>query len=470
DLGAIPLPTPLPAQPERPPIIRSTTQLVQVQVVVRDRSGPLAGLKQGDFQLFDNGKAQPIGAFTAAVSKDVAAAPTVIFLDRYGMGIMDDVMGRHGIAEVLRSLPADEPVAVCTLDSNFHVVSEATDSPAARAKALSDLWPAQSSAAIDHPLTQLRALELIAGQLGKLPGRKNLIWMAHDFATASETQDAQLHASIVRVMHDLNVANVALFPIEMSPLNYASRAKLPPRSPAEASADWELGPDFREWARQTEGYSDFHMDLRTALQRVFEDSRTSYTLGFYPAALDGTYHDLRVKVARRGVDVLSRQGYLADAATEMPPSPRREGALNVSGITFSTTHGNDARSQGDLQVLTTEMGQQFIPADGIQFDNSGRLFFYTEIYARSLIEKTNSVIALVYRVVERNTGARKYTSGAAGLKEYIRPGSPVIPFATRIRSEMLKPGAYRLEVTVHDTAAPDYVVRTADFDIADKRR
>jgi hypothetical protein len=116
------------------------------------------------------------------------------------------------------------------------------------------------------------------------------------------------------------------------------------------------------------------------------------------------------------------------------------------------------------------MGQQFIPAGSNQFDTSGRLFFYAEIYARSLAERKNSVIALVFRVVDRISGDRKYTSGEAGLKEFIRPGSPVIPFATRIRSGALKPGSYRLEVTVHDTAAPDYVVRTADFDIADKRR
>jgi hypothetical protein len=209
------------------------------------------------------------------------------------------------------------------------------------------------------------------------------------------------------------------------------------------------------------------MDLTTALQRIFEDSRTNYTLSFDPAALDGTYHELKVKVARRGVDVFSRQGYLAGAEPQTGSSLPGSKALNIGWITFSATRASDRKAQEDRQVLTAGPSQS-IPAAGNPFDDSDGLFFSTEIYARSLAEKANSVIALAYRVVDRNTGVQKYSSGEAGLKEYIRPGSPVIPFVTRIRSESLKPGSYRLEVTVHDTAAPEYVVRTADFEIADE--
>ena len=40
--------------------IRVTTRLVQVNVVVRDKNGPLAGLKASDFTVFDNKKEQKI--------------------------------------------------------------------------------------------------------------------------------------------------------------------------------------------------------------------------------------------------------------------------------------------------------------------------------------------------------------------------------------------------------------------------
>ncbi|HEY4086223.1 MAG TPA: M56 family metallopeptidase, partial [Bryobacteraceae bacterium] len=60
EMGAVPLPMRPPAK------FPSATQLVQVQVAVRDHSGPVSGLTQKDFQLFDNGEEQGIRAFTAA--------------------------------------------------------------------------------------------------------------------------------------------------------------------------------------------------------------------------------------------------------------------------------------------------------------------------------------------------------------------------------------------------------------------
>jgi len=128
-------------------------------------------------------------------------------------------------------------------------------------------------------------------------------------------------------------------------------------------------------------------------------------------------------------------------------------ALHIGWISFSAAPAGDRPAQ---------------PATDTRFDNSQPLFFYTDIYDRSLASKGNPKIVLAYRVVDRDTGIEKYTSAEAGLNEYIRPGSPLIPFATQLRSEALKPGSYRLEITVHHTEAPEYVVRTADFEIADE--
>jgi VWFA-related protein len=436
EMGALPLP-----QRSRA-IIPSATQLVQVEVAVRDHRGPVPGLTQNDFQLFDNGEEQEIGAFTATAPKNAAPVQTVIFLDRYGADVREEMSARQAIADVLRNLPTDEPVAVCVLDNDFRVISEATDSPAKRTKALIDLWPVQNNSTIDHPMTQLKVLDVIAGQLGNLPGRKNLVWIARDFIRAGDTQDTQFNADVQRTLHSLNAANVAIFPVDMQH-SVVAQNRFAASSAIPAVTDWQFGPDFQEWARQTSGDPASHMDLRNALQHIFEDSRTSYTLSFYPAALDGAYHDLKVNVARRGVDVLSRQGYLAGGTPRTETAAPNQRALRIGWITFGAA--TDAR-----------------------LDNSSSLLFSTEIYDRNLGGQQNSGVALVYRVLDRNTGIERYASGEAGLKEYIRPGSPVIPFATQIPSDLLKPGSYRLEVTVRDTSAPEYVVRTADFEIADE--
>ena len=43
--------------------IRTSTGVVQVNVVVRDRSGPVTGLNREDFRILDRGKARPIEYF-----------------------------------------------------------------------------------------------------------------------------------------------------------------------------------------------------------------------------------------------------------------------------------------------------------------------------------------------------------------------------------------------------------------------
>src|SRR5579864_8797496 len=52
--------------PASGPVFRSNTELVQVSVVAADQQGhPVTDLKQEDFQIFDNGKPQPLRVFVA---------------------------------------------------------------------------------------------------------------------------------------------------------------------------------------------------------------------------------------------------------------------------------------------------------------------------------------------------------------------------------------------------------------------
>ena len=63
-----------------------------------------------------------------------------------------------------------------------------------------------------------------------------------------------------------------------------------------------------------------------------EDDDVIYTIGFYPTEqkMDGSYHSLSVKVARKGVEVHHRQGYLADDTKIFTPKQRREAMTDGS--------------------------------------------------------------------------------------------------------------------------------------------
>src|SRR6185437_6098787 len=63
------------AQSPKPPqiIFRTSTQLVQINVVVDGKSGPMAGLKASDFTLTDNGKRRPVQVFSFDDERGAAA-------------------------------------------------------------------------------------------------------------------------------------------------------------------------------------------------------------------------------------------------------------------------------------------------------------------------------------------------------------------------------------------------------------
>src|SRR5580700_249452 len=61
------------AQSPPPPTFKTGTKLVQVDVVVRDKNGPVSGLTKEDFALLDNGKPQEITVF--AVKGSIPSAP-----------------------------------------------------------------------------------------------------------------------------------------------------------------------------------------------------------------------------------------------------------------------------------------------------------------------------------------------------------------------------------------------------------
>jgi hypothetical protein len=67
-------------------------------------------------------------------------------------------------------------------------------------------------------------------------------------------------------------------------------------------------------------------DLVGAMKTVMEDDEVIYSLGFYPndQKMDGSYHSVSVKVARKGAEVHHRQGYLAADTKVYTPRQRRD--------------------------------------------------------------------------------------------------------------------------------------------------
>jgi VWFA-related protein len=225
-----------PPQKDSQTVLRVTTHLVLVSVIVQDKSGnPVTDLKKEDFTLLEHGKPQVISTFalesSRALPRTVAALPpntftnrleqrmeaptsiSVILIDGMNTAIQDQSYARANIIKFLEQVQPQDRVAIYTLgrgkirvlhdfsnDSTTliaalkryggRIPSELTDSETEQMETgISELDEFLAEAnqrmagfyATTRALNTTHALEAIAGHLARFPGRKNLIWISASF-------------------------------------------------------------------------------------------------------------------------------------------------------------------------------------------------------------------------------------------------------------------------------------------------
>jgi VWFA-related protein len=224
-------------------VIRVTARLVQINVVVRDKSGqPVKDLAKEDFSLLDKGQEQKIQFFSkesgeglpgnvaplaqGVVSNRYAnsntggqthlaalpASATVILLDGLNTKFTDQHYAKEALIKFLGQLQPGDRVAIYTLSNGLRVLHDFTSDTESLLAALArhrNQDPFQLSASnyddantgddtLDAFLDQanerianfyqarriettLEALETISRHLAGMPGRKNLIWLSGSF-------------------------------------------------------------------------------------------------------------------------------------------------------------------------------------------------------------------------------------------------------------------------------------------------
>jgi VWFA-related protein len=347
-------------QPVRVNTIRVNTRLVEVDVVVRNKEGPVPGLTRQDFTLLDKGKPQEIAVFTfkskdasrgaavqlppgvvtnrivepVDVSDAAPAGATVILVDRLNTGFEFQPYLRQQMLEVLGSMKPGAPIALYILGRDLSVVHDFTEDPGQLIRAAAILKdktaaqnPADAQAAkalktsleevlnleqVDRPLTTADALERIAKHLNGVHGRKSLVWLSGSFPLVNPrllrgTPDLE---RIEDTTHASNQGNMAIYPVDVKGLSTRRSGRGPIGPP---------GVDIMlALAKDTGGRAFYNTnDIGGAIQQAMDDAEVTYTLGFYPDAgsLDGKFHPIQVKVAKvdlaKGAEVRYREGYVA---------------------------------------------------------------------------------------------------------------------------------------------------------------
>jgi VWFA-related protein len=154
-------------------VIRTTTRLVQVSVVVTDKKGQaVTGLKKEDFTIVDGKETQRIAVFSGpevlAPAQSVRTLPaniftnrrdklgekpgsnTIIFLDALNTGIRDQMYARDQVLKFLRNMQPEDHFAIyaLTAPTQVQIVHEFTRDDTALIKAMNEFSPKQPDQSI----------------------------------------------------------------------------------------------------------------------------------------------------------------------------------------------------------------------------------------------------------------------------------------------------------------------------------
>lgn len=480
-------------------VIRTTTHLVQLSVLVRDKNGVVSNLNQNDFTLLDNNKPQKIDLFAvesnSRVSSVEAQAPTpqlpagvfantasryvgtlrgatVILIDNVNTSFGDQGYARFQLKKYLDTLGPNDSVAIYALDRSFHVLRDFTGAGQISPQQMLNLkqsldrtaFNASGPQKMEAPQRSMLAIEAIANHLAALPGRKNLIWISDAFPLTLITNglpSRSAHASTVagasrlsvsgstdgvqidyrpivdHAARALNNANVALYPVAASGLVGPFGA---PGFEVESGIHSTMG----YIAAFTGGKAFYNTnDIGGAVHEVFEESEAAYTLGFYPDGdmLDGKYHRLKLEVkSRPGIELRYREGYYADTQSG-PTQEQRQ--LNLEQALWTPFEDSaipmgarvERRKQGRREALHVVFA---VNPNELRFEQQGDLRVATFNLAFSQVNKYGTVLARSNNLVTVKLKEDVY-------EQSLRKGG--LPMAKDIK---MKGGATELHVAVTD--------------------
>jgi VWFA-related protein len=328
-------------------------------------------------------------------------------------------------------------------------------------KALDGMFEEQNQqiaavAMIDRARRTTDALTAIARHISIIPGRKNLIWVSGSFPIGVGTDlDSRTRASAMpslsrnstpatqvggmpdaiptlpfgglqspqlftdelrKSWRALNDANVAVYPVDARGLQAPELGIAPGTKPSMAPP---RGIDsMRLLADQTGGKAYFNTnDLTGAMRSAIDDGRATYTLGFYVTAddLDGKFHDVKVKVARPGVDLRHRTGYRA--IEELQRSDRqieedlRTAAVRPLDITELGVSARADMLPGDAPALRVAVSIDFsdvrIEKTGDRWIGKLELFLFQIGADGSRLDATSAVIPLSLTEADFRNAARE---------------------------------------------------------------
>lgn len=278
------------AQDDDDDVIKVDTNLVVINAVVTDAQGNnVSGLRQKDFQIFEDGKAQTIDIFGAEETPFAA----VVLMDTSGSMETRMAVARSAAIKFLDGLRGEDIAAVYNFDSKVKLVQEFSASR--------DLSPMAYELKADGWTVLNDAIIEAAQILSKREERRRAIIVLSDGADTKSkaSQDKALKAALA--------ANAIIYTIDMSALDGGYSKERTQSIGALKNFAEKSGGRFVSVAGGAE--------MRDAFKQIVTELGAQYTIGYQPVNTtpDGKWRAIEVKLnnSNTTLKVRARKGYNA---------------------------------------------------------------------------------------------------------------------------------------------------------------
>jgi Ca-activated chloride channel family protein len=279
------------AQEDKP--LRLDVKLVSLFVNVTDQHGAIIGnLAEEDFKVFEDGRPQKIAVFERQSEMPLRMT---LAIDTSSSTYKDRGIEQQAAKKFVHALirPQDR-MSVIQFNTYVEELADFTNSASQLDRGLERMRGAGGTALYDAIYVGSRAL-------GKKDGRKVLILVSDGGDTVKGTSYKDALEQALR--NEVMIYSIIDVPIE-------------------ASAGRDIGGEHAmiTLSEQTGGKSFYAYEggLEKAFERVSQDLRTQYLIGYYPhnQAPGGDYHRLEVTVPRAAdgsFNIRHKTGYYSDA-------------------------------------------------------------------------------------------------------------------------------------------------------------
>ncbi len=280
---AVALPVALTAQSPQQPVFRASVAAVSVAVSVRKGNTPVAGLTSADFELFDNGVAQDIRAFSIeALPIDVTL---LLHVSRSIAGHRLEWLKSSVVETAGRLRPGDR----LRLIAVQHALRELAGFQTGRGRpALEEVTALGGTSLIDG---------LAAAMMRSSEADRRHLVVA--FTTGVDTISA-LRLETAEAIAALADAVVHVV-VPISGSGGVRRSAIADAAPLGTLVGRTGGQLF---------WTDLDAPLAGAFAQALDEFRTSYVLRYVPAGVDRSgWHDITVRVKGGPYEVRARKGY-----------------------------------------------------------------------------------------------------------------------------------------------------------------